>query len=128
MRGDPASLLDEAKSFARQRPGAFLLLAAGAGVLAGRLTRGLSAGGNTPGYSTSGTSTSGTTGTPRADAPASAGYEPAAGLAVPPPPVQLPGPGVTTAGYAGGTAARGEPEYPYGTDPDGNNPDTGGLR
>lgn len=41
---DPGSLLTEVKSFARQRPGTFLLLAAGAGVLAGRLTRSLAAG------------------------------------------------------------------------------------
>lgn len=38
---DPASVLDEVRSFARRRPGAFLALALGAGVLAGRLTRGL---------------------------------------------------------------------------------------
>jgi hypothetical protein len=38
---DPGSLLDEARSFARQRPGAFLAIAAGVGVLAGRLSRGL---------------------------------------------------------------------------------------
>jgi hypothetical protein len=41
---DPGSLLDEVKSFARQRPGTFLLLAAGAGMLAGRLGRSLQAG------------------------------------------------------------------------------------
>lgn len=41
---DPGSLLDEVKSFARQRPGAFLLAAAGAGLLAGRLGRSLQAG------------------------------------------------------------------------------------
>ena len=41
---DPGSLLHEVKSFARQRPGAFLLLAAGAGMLAGRLGRSLQAG------------------------------------------------------------------------------------
>lgn len=41
---DPGSLLTEVQSFARQRPGTFLLLAAGAGILAGRLTRGLTAG------------------------------------------------------------------------------------
>jgi hypothetical protein len=40
---DPASLITEIKSFARQRPGTFLLLAAGAGVLAGRLTKSLTA-------------------------------------------------------------------------------------
>jgi hypothetical protein len=41
---DPGSLLNEVKSFARQRPGTFLLLAAGAGLLAGRLGRSLQAG------------------------------------------------------------------------------------
>jgi hypothetical protein len=38
---DPAALLDEVRTFARRRPGTFLLAAAGAGLLAGRLTRGL---------------------------------------------------------------------------------------
>lgn len=37
---EPGQLVQEVRGFARQRPGAFLLLAAGAGVLAGRLTRG----------------------------------------------------------------------------------------
>ena len=41
---DPGSLLEEVKSFARQRPGTFLLVAAGAGLLAGRLGRSLQAG------------------------------------------------------------------------------------
>lgn len=43
---DPGSLLDEAAGFARRRPGTFLLVAAAAGVLAGRFTRGATAGGN----------------------------------------------------------------------------------
>ena len=38
---EPGTLLDEAASFARRRPGAFLGIALGAGILAGRLTRGL---------------------------------------------------------------------------------------
>jgi hypothetical protein len=38
---DPGSLLDEVKTFARRRPGAFLAIALGAGLAAGRLTRGL---------------------------------------------------------------------------------------
>lgn len=38
---EPGRLLEDVRSFARQRPGTFLLLAAGAGVLAGRLTRGV---------------------------------------------------------------------------------------
>jgi phytoene dehydrogenase-like protein len=37
---DPGSLVQEVSSFARRRPGAFLAIAAGAGLLAGRLTRG----------------------------------------------------------------------------------------
>ena len=37
---EPGDLLDEVKRFARRRPGTFLALAAAAGVVAGRLTRG----------------------------------------------------------------------------------------
>lgn len=37
---DPAGVLDEVRSFARRRPGTFLLAAAAAGMVAGRLTRG----------------------------------------------------------------------------------------
>ena len=40
---EPAAILDEVTAFARQRPGMFLALAASAGLLAGRLTRGLKA-------------------------------------------------------------------------------------
>jgi hypothetical protein len=40
---EPGQLLQEVKTFARQRPGVFLALAAGTGLLAGRLTRGLAA-------------------------------------------------------------------------------------
>lgn len=45
-RREPADLLEEARSFARRRPGTFLLAAAAAGLAAGRLTRGLAAGNN----------------------------------------------------------------------------------
>jgi hypothetical protein len=41
---DAGSLLTEVQTFARNKPGTFLLLAAGAGILVGRLTRGLTAG------------------------------------------------------------------------------------
>jgi hypothetical protein len=41
---EPADLLDEVKRFARRRPGTFLALAAAAGIVAGRLTRGAVAG------------------------------------------------------------------------------------
>ncbi len=40
---DPGELLDEVRSFARRKPGLFLLGAAAAGVVAGRLTRGVTA-------------------------------------------------------------------------------------
>lgn len=102
---DPGSLLNEVKSFARQRPGTFLLLAAGAGILAGRLTRSLSAGAPD--------SVSGVAGGPAARAPISSvpgsgapgSSVPDTGMAVPPPPVQMPAPNVTTAGMAGAGAA-----------------------
>lgn len=38
---EPGDVVDEVRTFARRRPGAYLALAAGAGMLAGRLTRGL---------------------------------------------------------------------------------------
>jgi hypothetical protein len=45
----PAQVVDEIQSFARRRPRAFLALTAAAGLVAGRLTRGMqAAGSNTP--------------------------------------------------------------------------------
>jgi hypothetical protein len=47
---EPGSLFSEVQSFARQRPGAFLALAAGAGLVVGRLGRGVkdASGGDAP--------------------------------------------------------------------------------
>jgi hypothetical protein len=45
---EPGDILGEVQRFARNKPGTFLLLAAGAGILAGRLTRGLTAGAPSP--------------------------------------------------------------------------------
>lgn len=42
---EPGDLLEEVRGFARRKPGTFLLVAAAAGVVAGRLTRALAAGG-----------------------------------------------------------------------------------
>ena len=100
---DPGSLLDEVKTFARQRPGTFLLLAAGAGVLAGRLSRGLSASADDSPRGT----------VPRHASNQSAHEEarpffPGPGMTVPPPPVQLPGPTTTTAGYSNPGPGSGE--------------------
>jgi gas vesicle protein len=87
---EPGELLDEVRGFARRKPGTFLLVAAAAGLLAGRMTRALSAG--EPGPSGSSSVNSG-----RADlghtangyttpqpAPAAA---PPVGQTAPPPPV-----------------------------------------
>lgn len=41
---EPGAVLDEVRSFARRRPGTFVAVAAGVGFLAGRLTRGMTAG------------------------------------------------------------------------------------
>jgi uncharacterized protein YjbJ (UPF0337 family) len=41
----PGDLLDEVRGFARRKPGSFLLVAAAAGIVAGRLTRALATGG-----------------------------------------------------------------------------------
>jgi ElaB/YqjD/DUF883 family membrane-anchored ribosome-binding protein len=41
---DPGALLEEVKSFARRRPGLFIAIAAGAGIVAGRLTKALMSG------------------------------------------------------------------------------------
>jgi hypothetical protein len=98
---DPGSLLTEVKSFARQKPGTFLLLAAGAGILAGRLSRSLSAGAPET------TAASGTA------APVT--RVPDTGMAVPPPPVQMPAPETTTAGFADTY-----PPNPLHADPLGN--------
>ncbi len=40
---DPGSVVNEVRAFARQRPGMFLAVAVGAGLVAGRLARGLAA-------------------------------------------------------------------------------------
>lgn len=112
---EPGDLLNEVQRFARNRPGTFLLLAAGAGVLAGRLTRGLTAGAPESSGST-GSGAAGLSGQPSGNGFPAAGYAdrysqpPAAGGTVPPPPVQLPGPATTTAGYDGGAPGSSYPE------------------
>ena len=112
---DPGSLLNEVKSFARQRPGTFLLLAAGAGVLAGRLTRSLSAGApeSATGTGYTGTGSQYSTG-PGGYTPSGGAYTPAPGGTIQPPPVQLPGPATTTAGFDGGApgSSYGDPSRP----------------
>jgi len=109
---EPADLLDEVRSFARRKPGTFLLGAALAGVLAGRLTSGVKAvhsnGSATTGgsqYQTDYTQTGYTQTDYVAPAPAYTGYAETTTYE-------------TTTGY-GGTAATGSPvpPPPYGTVP-----------
>ena len=56
---DPSSLVREVKSFARRRPGVFLAIAVGAGVVVGRLTRALAAPPDQDEQATSGTAGAG---------------------------------------------------------------------
>jgi F0F1-type ATP synthase membrane subunit b/b' len=58
---EPADLLDEVRRYAARRPGVFIAIAVGAGVLAGRLTKGLIAEAKSN-SGASGTDTYGTTG------------------------------------------------------------------
>ena len=96
---EPAQLLDDVRSFARRKPGMFLLGAAAAGVLAGRLTSGVKAAHSNSGPSSNGyagqtnyvdpTPTySDTTYTDPASAFAGTGgaYTPAGSAPLPPPP------------------------------------------
>jgi hypothetical protein len=90
----PADVVDELQSFARRRPGMFLAIAAGAGLIAGRLTRGLK-------------DASSGNGSPAGDVWTGAGEPYGAGAAAEPY-----GAGITREPYGTGTAA--EP-YPAGT-------------
>jgi hypothetical protein len=109
----PGDLLTEVQRYARNNPGTFLLLAAGAGVLAGRLTRGLTAGApdSSPNRA-AGTGAAGLSGQYSGTAYGDQYNQsyPVAGGTVPPPPVQLPGPATTTAGYDGGAPGSSYPE------------------
>jgi hypothetical protein len=68
---EPGDVLHEVADFARRKPGTFLALAAGAGVLAGRLTRGLK---DAPPSTTTRSTTGGTTGTSTGAGYATTGY------------------------------------------------------
>ncbi|MFB0835856.1 hypothetical protein ACX8Z9_13945 [Arthrobacter halodurans] len=78
---DPGTLLEDVKDFARRKPGVFLAVAAGAGLVAGRLARGLaaesSAGSSEGTASTGAGAATGTATPPRTYEPA-ASYPPVA--------------------------------------------------
>jgi hypothetical protein len=96
---EPAELLDEIRSFARRKPGLFLLGAAAAGVLAGRLTSGVKAA--------------------HSDTSSTSGYTPQSNY-VDPAPTYSGYSAPATSTYAGTGAATGGaplPPPPYGTVP-----------
>jgi hypothetical protein len=104
---EPAELLDEVRSFARRKPGVFLLGAAAAGILAGRLTSGVKAAHT--GSGPSGTEAVGRTGTGYNYVDPAPTYSDYAGTAAP-----------TTSSFgAAGTGTGGAPlpPPPYGTVP-----------
>jgi hypothetical protein len=122
---EPADLLEEVRSFARRKPGTFLLGAALAGVVAGRLTSGVKAAHSDSGPS--GTATPGRTSYAQTNyvdpAPTYSDY---AGTTAGYGTGTSAGYGETTTGYTGttsgygGTATPGTtpvPPPPYGTEP-----------
>ena len=116
---EPAELLDEVRNFARRKPGVFLLGAAAAGILAGRLTSGVKAAHTSSSSSGTSTGTQGDTGT---------GYN----YVDPAPTYSDYSTTTTTSSFgAAGTAAGGAPlpPPPYGTVPPAESvvpPTTGG--
>ncbi|WP_409330237.1 hypothetical protein [Trujillonella humicola] len=108
----PADLLDDIRSFARRRPGTFLLGAALAGVVAGRLTSGVKAA-----HTDSGPGSSGTHRAPANyvdPAPAYSGYETTGPYSE-----ATTGYGTETYGTTGGAPV---PPPPYGTVPPAGGP------
>jgi hypothetical protein len=114
---EPGDLLEDVRSFARRRPGAFLVGAAVAGVLAGRLTTGVVAAhkeGIAPGSTSGGTPphdvSTGTGPLPGEGAAVAPAYEPVVEPAVPPAVPPAAGPG-----YDPVTGYSPVPPSPYGT-------------
>ncbi|GAA4777231.1 hypothetical protein [Citricoccus nitrophenolicus] len=114
---EPMDLLDDVRRFAARRPGTFLAIAAGIGLAAGRLTRGLKDADDGHNGGQQGQS-------PRHGQPASSNY----GGTVPPPPAVAP----VETGYTGADLGAGTPATevlgtPAATDPYGTGlPGTGG--
>ncbi|MBG6237606.1 ElaB/YqjD/DUF883 family membrane-anchored ribosome-binding protein [Mycetocola sp. CAN_C7] len=77
---DPSAVLDDVKRFARQRPGLFIAIAAGAGIVVGRLAKSLASGNDSadgaPGANAAGA-------TPTATVDTTAGYSAPVGYSEP---------------------------------------------
>lgn len=111
---DPGSIVEEVKSFARRRPGVFLAIAAGAGVVIGRLTRALA----TPSEESN------------AGAPVTTpGTTPGYGVTPVTPPPRVQRPPATTIGTAGptGTGVGTGPAFGAGAGPDATGQGLAGL-
>jgi len=131
---EPGNVVDEVTRFARQRPGAFLAIAAGAGLLVGRLGRGLKAANDDDGNSGGNSSARGPGSAPNLGAgensrqgyattpppqvpvyPPAPGYpQPAPGFQQPPPGYRQPAPGYQPPppGYPRGPGYPQAPGYP----------------
>jgi hypothetical protein len=110
-QNQPGDLLNEVRAFARRRPGTFLLGALAAGVVAGRMTRGVKAATSGPSGQDTGTYAGGTY---AGDTYAGGGgYTPASGYRPTPPPTHpvVPGSTGTVAGGTGTASAAGTPGY-----------------
>jgi hypothetical protein len=104
QKHEPGELLDEVRNYARRKPGTFLLVAAAAGVVAGRLTRALASGdtatsstagrtSNSPsanGFSSPGQSDEYLVPPPVSPAPPAPMTAPPVGNTTPPPPMPTP--------------------------------------
>lgn len=100
---EPGHVLDEVTRFARQRPGTFLALAAGAGLLVGRLGRGLKAATDDSNDQASDPVGQGYAPTPTPYPPTSGyGYDPVSGYPPPSP----------TAGYPPQSPVHPQPQVP----------------
>lgn len=110
QRHRPGDLLDDVRAFARRRPGTFLLAAAGAGVAAGRLTRGATAAARSAGGASEGASDGASGHGNGATATAGGRAVPAVDPAPPPvaPPATAPAAPVT--GRTGVIAVEAEPD------------------
>lgn len=115
---EPGELLDQARGYARSKPGTFLLGALAAGVVAGRFARGAKdAHGSTGGHDSTGGTTAGTT--PAApDATSTAALPLSQGTPAPPPPSPMPG-NVTGSAPQEGTTQSGTPQPGTGTGANG---------
>lgn len=111
---DPSEILDQARDFARRKPGTFLLGALAAGVVAGRLARGAKDAQGSSGPGTAQPTPVSSTTAYGTDIGKDVGATQTASLPTAPPPAPLPGT-ATADPLAGAGHPTGSPAYPEGT-------------